>query len=52
MSEHSTAYVLIYIRESDKGELFCQVDENDLAGHLQVSCHLGILVIVIFNLVA
>jgi len=28
----------VYIRESDKDKIICNVDEKDIAEHLRVSC--------------
>lgn len=35
-TKHSNAYMLVYIRESDKDKIMCNVDENDIAAHLRV----------------
>ncbi|CAI9095951.1 OLC1v1031998C1 [Oldenlandia corymbosa var. corymbosa] len=32
----SNAYMLVYIRESDKDKIVCDVDENDIAEHLRI----------------
>jgi hypothetical protein len=32
--------MLVYIRESDKDKIICNVDEKDIAEHLRVSCTL------------
>lgn len=36
-TKHSNAYMLVYIRESDKDKIICQVNEKDIAEHLRVS---------------
>ncbi|KAL6499702.1 ubiquitin carboxyl-terminal hydrolase 13 [Orobanche gracilis] len=33
-TKHSNAYMLVYIRESDKDKIVCHVDEKDIAEHL------------------
>ncbi|GBG84805.1 hypothetical protein CBR_g39181 [Chara braunii] len=35
-TKYSNAYMLVYIRESDKDKIMCQVDERDIAEHLQI----------------
>ncbi|KAI3914337.1 hypothetical protein MKW98_014944 [Papaver atlanticum] len=35
-ARHPNAYMLVYIRESDKDEIMCNVDEMDIAKHLRV----------------
>lgn len=30
--------MLVYIRESDKDKIICDVDEKDIAEHLRVRC--------------
>ena len=35
-TKYSNAYMLVYIRESDKDKIICNVDEKDIAQHLQV----------------
>jgi hypothetical protein len=30
--------MLVYIRESDKDKIICNVDEKDIAEHLRVIC--------------
>ncbi|CAN8259679.1 unnamed protein product [Cochlearia groenlandica] len=35
-TKFSNAYMLVYIRESDKDKIICNVDEKDIAEHLQV----------------
>lgn len=35
-TKHSNAYMLMYIRESDKDKIMCHVDEKDIAEHLRV----------------
>ncbi|KAL0418388.1 UNVERIFIED_CONTAM: Ubiquitin carboxyl-terminal hydrolase 13 [Sesamum radiatum] len=37
-TKHSNAYMLVYIRESDKDKIMCNVDEKDIAEHLRVAC--------------
>jgi hypothetical protein len=32
--------MLVYIRESDKDKIICNVDEKDIAEHLRVNCPL------------
>lgn len=39
-TKYSNAYMLVYIRESDKEKVICNVDEKDIAEHLRVSHHL------------
>ncbi|PIN20931.1 Ubiquitin carboxyl-terminal hydrolase [Handroanthus impetiginosus] len=34
-TKHSNAYMLVYIRESDKDRILCNVDEKDIAEHLR-----------------
>ncbi|KAL7084732.1 hypothetical protein ACP275_14G239300 [Erythranthe tilingii] len=34
-TKHSNAYMLVYIRESDKDKIMCQVEEKDIAEHLR-----------------
>ncbi|KAG8387302.1 hypothetical protein BUALT_Bualt02G0007200 [Buddleja alternifolia] len=34
-TRHSNAYMLVYIRESDKDKIMCKVDEKDIAEHLK-----------------
>ncbi|KAL0390709.1 UNVERIFIED_CONTAM: Ubiquitin carboxyl-terminal hydrolase 12 [Sesamum calycinum] len=34
-TKHSNAYMLVYIRESDKDKIMCNVDEKDIAEHLR-----------------
>lgn len=36
-TKYSNAYMLVYIRESDKEKIVCNVDERDIAEHLRVS---------------
>ncbi|KAL3828639.1 hypothetical protein ACJIZ3_017441 [Penstemon smallii] len=33
-TKHSNAYMLVYVRESDKDKIMCKVDEKDVAEHL------------------
>ncbi|KAG5416210.1 hypothetical protein BRARA_A03381 [Brassica rapa] len=35
-TKYSNAYMLVYIRECDKDKIICNVDEKDIAEHLQV----------------
>ncbi|KAJ4829155.1 ubiquitin carboxyl-terminal hydrolase 13 [Turnera subulata] len=35
-TKFSNAYMLVYIRESDKDKILCNVDDNDIAKHLQL----------------
>lgn len=35
-TKYSNAYMLVYIRESDKENIICNVDEKDIAEHLRV----------------
>eukprot|EP00249_Psilotum_nudum_P018816 c26973_g2_i1 orf=2-2626(-) len=35
-TKYSNAYMLVYIRESDKDKIICTADEADIAEHLQV----------------
>ncbi|XP_059307809.1 ubiquitin C-terminal hydrolase 13-like isoform X1 [Lycium ferocissimum] len=35
-TKYSNAYMLVYIRESDKEKIVCNVDEKDIAEHLRV----------------
>jgi hypothetical protein len=37
-TKYSNAYMLVYIRESDKEKVICNVDEKDIAEHLRVRC--------------
>ncbi|KAG6533565.1 hypothetical protein ZIOFF_007440 [Zingiber officinale] len=43
-TKYSNAYMLVYIRESDKEKIMCNVDEKDIAEHLreEVAKELGI----------
>jgi len=36
-TKYSNAYMLVYIRESDKEKIMCNVDEKDIAEHLRVN---------------
>ncbi|KAG6527112.1 hypothetical protein ZIOFF_009205 [Zingiber officinale] len=36
-TKYSNAYMLVYIRESDKEKIMCDVDEKDIAEHLRVA---------------
>ncbi|XP_028805138.1 ubiquitin carboxyl-terminal hydrolase 12 isoform X2 [Neltuma alba] len=35
-TKHSNAYMLVYIRESEKDKIICNVDEKDIAEHLRL----------------
>ncbi|KAH8955667.1 hypothetical protein BDL97_08G152600 [Sphagnum fallax] len=35
-TKYSNAYMLVYIREADKDKVVCNVDEKDIADHLQI----------------
>ncbi|CAM6012936.1 unnamed protein product [Sphagnum balticum] len=35
-TKYSNAYMLVYIREADKDKVICNVDEKDIAEHLQI----------------
>ncbi|XP_078172392.1 ubiquitin C-terminal hydrolase 12-like isoform X4 [Carex rostrata] len=35
-TKYSNAYMLVYIRESDKDKIMCNVDEKDIAEHLRL----------------
>ncbi|WMV31567.1 hypothetical protein MTR67_024952, partial [Solanum verrucosum] len=35
-TKYSNAYMLVYIRESDKEKIICDVDEKDIAEHLRI----------------
>ncbi|KAI7736785.1 hypothetical protein M8C21_016432, partial [Ambrosia artemisiifolia] len=35
-TKYSNAYMLVYIRESDKDKIICDVDEKDIAEHLRI----------------
>lgn len=35
-TKYSNAYMLVYIRESDKDKIICDVGEKDIAEHLRV----------------
>ncbi|KAI3837023.1 hypothetical protein MKW98_005356 [Papaver atlanticum] len=35
-TKYSKAYMLVYIRESDKDKIFCNVDEKDISEHLRI----------------
>ena len=36
-TKYSNAYMLVYIRDSDKDKIICDVDEKDIAEHLRVN---------------
>lgn len=42
-TKYSNAYMLVYIRESDKEKIICDVDEKDIAEHLRVIKHINLL---------
>lgn len=46
-TKYSNAYMLVYIRESDKDKIICGVDEKDIAEHLRVSICLNMTLFVI-----
>lgn len=48
-TKHSNAYMLVYIRESDKDKIMCHVDEKDIAEHLRVRCWYQHMVLHIFE---
>ena len=35
-TKYSNAYMLVYIRESDKDNIICDLDETDISEHLKV----------------
>eukprot|EP00252_Welwitschia_mirabilis_P016659 TRINITY_DN3688_c0_g1_i1.p1 TRINITY_DN3688_c0_g1~~TRINITY_DN3688_c0_g1_i1.p1 ORF type:complete len:1121 (+),score=247.00 TRINITY_DN3688_c0_g1_i1:261-3623(+) len=35
-TKYSNAYMLVYIRETDKNKIICSVDEKDIAEHLRI----------------
>ncbi|KAK4409142.1 Ubiquitin carboxyl-terminal hydrolase 12, partial [Sesamum angolense] len=35
-TRHSNAYMLVYIRESDKDKILCDIDERDISEHIKV----------------
>ncbi|KAK8641315.1 hypothetical protein V6N13_010728 [Hibiscus sabdariffa] len=37
LTKNSNAYMLVYIRESDKDRIMCNVDEKDIADHIMVA---------------
>jgi hypothetical protein len=37
-TKYSNAYMLVYIQDADKDKVVCNVDEKDIAEHLQVRC--------------
>lgn len=37
-TKSSNAYMLVYVRESDKDKIICDVDEKDIAEHVRVRC--------------
>lgn len=43
-TKYSNAYMLVYIRESDKEKIICNVDEKDIAEHLRV-CSVFLLLV-------
>ena len=48
-TKYSNAYMLVYIRESDKDKIICNVDEKDIAQHLQVVLLLLCLIVFLFQ---
>jgi hypothetical protein len=38
-TKYSNAYMLVYIRWADKDKVICNVDEKDIAEHLQVAVY-------------
>lgn len=42
-TKYSNAYMLVYIRESDKDKIICNVDEKDIAEHLRVVLFIQII---------
>ncbi|XP_028946225.1 ubiquitin C-terminal hydrolase 13-like isoform X5 [Malus domestica] len=36
LTRHSDAYMLVYVRDSDKDKVICNVDEKDIAEHLRI----------------
>ncbi|ONM37528.1 Ubiquitin carboxyl-terminal hydrolase 13 [Zea mays] len=36
-TKHSNAYMLVYIRESDKDNIICDLDDEDISEHLKVA---------------
>ncbi|KAI7746099.1 hypothetical protein M8C21_024664, partial [Ambrosia artemisiifolia] len=41
-TKYSNAYMLVYIRESDKEKIVCDVNENDIAEHLRETGYVGL----------
>ncbi|CAN6577223.1 unnamed protein product [Malus baccata var. baccata] len=41
LTKYSNAYMLVYIRDSDKEKIMCNVDEKDIAEHLRISSKKG-----------
>ncbi|KAM2568351.1 hypothetical protein TB2_008595 [Malus domestica] len=41
LTKYSNAYMLVYIRESDKEKIMCNVDEKDIAEHLRIRSKKG-----------
>lgn len=44
-TKYSNAYMLVYIRDSDKDKIICNVDEKDIAEHLRVKYFQAFLVV-------
>lgn len=36
-TKHSNAYMLVYIRESDREKIICDLDDQDISEHLKVT---------------
>lgn len=52
ITKHSNAYMLLYIRESEKDKLISAVNDKDIAEHLRVRCLInlfGVLVTILKN---
>ncbi|RXH81275.1 hypothetical protein DVH24_005189 [Malus domestica] len=41
LTKYSNAYMLVYIRDSDKEKIMCNVDEKDIAEHLRIRLKKG-----------
>lgn len=48
-TKYSNAYMLVYIRESDKDKIICNVDEKDIAEHLRVSA-VRFIILLVFHI--
>lgn len=52
-TKYSNAYMLVYIRVSDKDKIICDVDEKDIAEHLRVIlvffAHLQLIKVLFFS---